>query len=538
MPTRRDWTAAFRWLQIALIVAAFALDFAHGIWQGEHDIGFHPIYRLRQSVAIAISRLRDPPLHGYLAYGSVVDALNRNGFAIDPGDAGPVLDAAGWIALFRDPARMEHALEATKDTAIDPNRPPQLIRINELAYADYIYLGFRLFGVHMSSLYYFYFLLLGVSCLLFVMEFRSSPFGMFLLLGYLAGLFFLENYVQSHGAQLASLSNSRLFEALSLLPAMHVFLLVWRRAPPTLRSLAMAAAQSGLLALLIDCRISARWQIAMIVAAAAWVVLRAIRQRRARPAERTGSVWNGTWAAGVAVVALAAHKASVSLNADPRYATESEYHSVWHEVLSGIVGASLELQRIYLGEAHGINYLDADSYNSVSRDLNARHDTGSPIAYIQDGVIYLDSERDNREYERLQRRMVFKIIREHPGLVLAEFYTKFVSQMDRFRGNRAMAWGNLAGAALIALLGALAWFGAERAAPSAAAMRNGLAGLLLVVGCSMAPVVVEPSSLSVGTLLCLVVAPVVWAAGLLAWAIGRFGMGNAAGLDAPNGASA
>jgi hypothetical protein len=520
MPARRDWTPAFRWLQIVLIVAAFGLDFAHGIRLGEHDIGFHPIYRLRQSLAIAISRLRTPPLHGYLAYGSVVDALSRNGFAIDASDPGPHLDEKGWIALFRDPARMEQALEAARDTPIDPSRPPQLMRINELAYADYIYLGFRLFGVHISSLYSFYFLLLGISCLLFILEFRGSPLCMFLLLAYLGGLFFLENYVQSQGPQFASLTNSRLFEALSLLPAMHVFLLVWRRVPPALRSLAMAAVQAAMLAFLVDCRITARWQIAMIVAAAAWVVLREIQPRRARTAGRTGSLRNGAWAAGVAAVALAAHMASISLSADTRYATESKYHGVWHEVLSGIIGASPTLQRIYLGSAHGIDFTDADSYNSVSRALNARHDTSSPISFIQDGVIYLDSTRDNREYERLQRRMVFQIIREHPFVVLEGLYNKCLSQIEQFHSNRAMAPGNLATAALMVLIGALVWLGAQRASPPAAAMWRAAGGVILVLACSVVPVIVQPSAFSVGTLLCFLIVPALCVASLLVWALG------------------
>src|SRR5262249_47983571 len=152
------------------------LDLAHGIWLGQDRIAFHPIYRVRQSMAVAISRLRDPPLHGYLAYQSVLDALNRNGFAVNANDVGPHLDFAGWRALFSDPDAVERALNEAKTTPIDTALPPQPIIINELAYADFIYIGFRLFGVHMSSLYYLCFILLGISCLLFIIEFRTSPF--------------------------------------------------------------------------------------------------------------------------------------------------------------------------------------------------------------------------------------------------------------------------------------------------------------------------------------------------------------------------
>ena len=220
------------YLLILATVLAFCFDFAHGIMLGQDRIGFHPIYRLRQGLAIAISRMHEPPLHGYLAYQSVVDALNEDGFAVLDQDKGPHLDVAGWSALLGDPARMDRALRDARDTAVDTTLEPQLVLGNELGYADYLYLGFRLFGLHMSSQYYLYFVLLGISCVLYLSQFRRSPFLVFLLLTYLAGLGFLENYAHSMGNEAATLANSRLFEALSLLPAMHIFLLVWTRAPP------------------------------------------------------------------------------------------------------------------------------------------------------------------------------------------------------------------------------------------------------------------------------------------------------------------
>ena len=66
---------------LLLIGCVFCLDVFHGIEIGQDRTAFHPIYRLRQSLAIAISRMRDPSLGGYLAYKSVVDVFNENGFA-------------------------------------------------------------------------------------------------------------------------------------------------------------------------------------------------------------------------------------------------------------------------------------------------------------------------------------------------------------------------------------------------------------------------------------------------------------------------
>src|SRR3981081_582650 len=84
-------------LQLVLVLAAFCFDFAHGIALKQHDTGFQPMFRVRQTLAVAISRMREPPLHGYLAYQSVIDGLNRNGFAFFSEDVGPHLARQGSI---------------------------------------------------------------------------------------------------------------------------------------------------------------------------------------------------------------------------------------------------------------------------------------------------------------------------------------------------------------------------------------------------------------------------------------------------------
>jgi hypothetical protein len=59
-----NWRKVCRPLQLGL---TFGLTLGHGVFIGKYDVGFHPIYRLRQTLAIAISRMQIPPSHGYLA---------------------------------------------------------------------------------------------------------------------------------------------------------------------------------------------------------------------------------------------------------------------------------------------------------------------------------------------------------------------------------------------------------------------------------------------------------------------------------------
>ncbi len=87
-----NWRKVCRPLQLRL---TFGLTLGHGVFIGKYDVGFHPIYRLRQTLAIAISRMQIPPSHGYLARQSVIDALDENGFGVFPYDKGMQLGLEG-----------------------------------------------------------------------------------------------------------------------------------------------------------------------------------------------------------------------------------------------------------------------------------------------------------------------------------------------------------------------------------------------------------------------------------------------------------
>ncbi|HTW51506.1 MAG TPA: hypothetical protein VME45_06390 [Stellaceae bacterium] len=69
-------------LLLIMIAVAFLLNFAVGVGTGQRQTLFYPMYRLRQTLAVALSIYRDPPLFGYRAYGSIDDLLVAKGFYI------------------------------------------------------------------------------------------------------------------------------------------------------------------------------------------------------------------------------------------------------------------------------------------------------------------------------------------------------------------------------------------------------------------------------------------------------------------------
>lgn len=498
------WRKVCRPLQLALVLLIFCLTLCHGIVIGQYDVGFHPMYRLRQTLAIAISRMQLPPAHGYLAYQSVVDALDENGFAVYPNDKGPHLDVAGWTALFADPVRLDAALKQATTTPIDLSLPPQLIRGNELAYADYVYVAFRLFGPHFASLYYFYFVLLGIGCILFILEFRTSPFLIFLLSAYLAGLFFLQNYAVSQGDQLATLANSRLFDALSLLPAMHIFLTIWLRLPWRTLTVATVTGQSGLLAFLIDCRTTSFWLMVMIVVGTAVIL---IEGRNGRLSERRWCQVKMGWPAAIAVALLALHIAFIRVDADERYRSETKYHIIWHEVLRGMLASNLELQRIYVGKVTKLDDgNDQIAYDALMKDINERNDDTSAAAYRRDGQIYIDADRSYLAYDQLARSLALRILIAHPLLLSESIPEKFADQIHWFTLDGAMRAANLAGALGFTAVTGLLSLICGRIRTSKLRPLRGIAAATIVLACALIPPLIEPTNLSVGTLLAFLIA--------------------------------
>jgi hypothetical protein len=499
---------------LALITCTLGLDFFHGIQLGEDRIGYLPVYRLRQSLAVALSRLHDPPLGGYLAYKSVVDVLSADGFALLDGDPGPRRDRSGISALLNDGPRLDRMIQQATDVRIDPTLPPELIRANELGLADYIYVSFRLFGTRISSLYYFLFAIVGVSCLLYAWQFREGPFLMFLLLVFAAELYFLENYARSYGSLINTVTNSRLFSGLSLLPALHILLVLWQRLPPRLFTVAAVIGQSLIFSLLLSCRLEAAWQLIMVVAVACGVALTTLLAWR-RSGEGTLMGRLGTlWPAAILILVVSTHSLVVAKSADARYAAERKGHILWHEVLMGILSTSPQLRLEYVGDTLR-TYGDEEVYTAVIRDLNARNDASSPIVRrLPNGQLTIDLMSGWGDYDKLAKSLTLRIIYQHPLAVLAVIPTKIGDQIVWFDypGAHNMAWDNVRIPIAVIAVGALVCMAAGGFAGDRQRRSSALVLIAIVLLFAMATPMIHPSELAIGTLFAYLGAIVILAA--------------------------
>ena len=503
---------------LLLVGCTFYLDIFHGMRLGQDQVAFHPIYRLRQSLAVAISRLHDPSPGGYLAYKSVVNVLNENGFALFDSEPGLRLDAAGWETLLTDGPQLNRIIRQAIDGPIDASLPPEIIQANELGYADYIYFSFRLFGDKVSSLYYFFYLIVAATCLIYILQFRKSPLLLFLLVIFLAELYFLEDYANSYGLQQQTVANSRLFSGLSLVPALHVLFVLWQRQPPRAFTVAGVSLQSLIFAFLLSCRTEVAWQIAMVAAAACGlgvVLLRPLRgQKPGHPIGRLAPLWPAV----VLLVVTAAYATIVFLKVDQRYATEPKGHIIWHEILLGIFNSSPELRREYAGTD---NVNDQEVYLAVIRDLNARNDASSPIVRkLGNGELTIDLMAGWSEYEKLVRSLTLRIVLHHPAVLVETLPAKVKHQLFWYNNpvTHSMAWANIRTPAIIIAAGALICMAAGGLTIGLADLRS--AAIIVAVLFLFASVTpwIDPGPLSIGSLFCylgIIAIAIPWLAVLL-----------------------
>jgi hypothetical protein len=396
---------------LAAIVFLFGLSMYHSYSLGQNRTMYdNPIYRWRISMAVALSELHHPPLRGFVAYRSIVDYLNQHGLAIMPGEASPLPSFESVRKLVYDPERLEKLLRSAATIPIDYNLTPVPIVGSEKGEASFYYWSFRLFGIHLTSLWYFYFLLLGLSALAFFLTFWREPSSILLLLLYLVGHLYMVDVASADIFQ--TVHNSRFLPVLGLLPSMHLALLILRRTPPQLGNVALAIFQTLLLYFVMFNRVGAAWQIGAILAIA---IIGLVSDKTIRKTAIAG------WPAALVIIGGVAFVTYQHVALDrTAYAVETRNHTFWDPLLCGTISVSPDLTALYGLEQPP--YSDTMDYFIARKYLIEHNDTTSPIAEVENGVVVGSFAMHNMgAYDQVLRKVFFQILHDHPWLVAWSF---------------------------------------------------------------------------------------------------------------------
>jgi hypothetical protein len=392
----------------------------------------NPIYRWRESIAVALSELHDPPLSGYLAYRSIRDYLVEHGLALTR--EAPNLDYQALRRLVYEPDQLEKIFQEASSTSVDYTLTPVSIGGNEKGEAAYYYWAFRIFGIHITSLWYLYFVLLGVSVVAFFAAFWRSTFCTLLLMVYLIGHLYMLDVASASPFQ--TVHNSRFLPVLALLPSMHLMLLSLRRVAPYFGAMTLAAIQAFLLFFVIFSRLEAVWQLVAVLVVSAmapplWKLVRLSWSPNAFPSI-VGQIVPNAWPAILVIIGGLGFALYQQVALDRvAYATETRTHTFWDPLLVGTISASDQLTELYgMGEPP---YSDTMGYFIARRDVMERNDTTSSIAVVQNGIVIGTFAMNNMgEFDSVLRHVFFQMASAHPWLVLKSFvYDKPLAELQK-----------------------------------------------------------------------------------------------------------
>jgi hypothetical protein len=213
----------------------------------------------------------------------------------------------------------------------------------DLGYADFYNIAFRLFGFTAYSTHYLYFTVLILSFLLFAGAFWRENLAILSLTVSLTALF-LVSTSSFFSLDVPSFAANRFLSTLALIPMLHAVHTTLRLRRLGLLEIALLAVQSVLMAFAIAARSSAQWAVIAVLVTGLFIVF----WRRPR-SEIRGRVWRRLAAFArnvrrvpylVRVVAAPATVVAIVLaagawrtaNIDDRYFWEDNYphHLVWH----------------------------------------------------------------------------------------------------------------------------------------------------------------------------------------------------------------
>lgn len=333
-----------RWLNLCaalLTIVATAAAYYDGLNQRMHRVAPDSIEVIAQSASIDISQ-RLFGTTGYVGRTEVLQTLFNEGFT----GRQEILDKLG----IQHPAntemaeRLNEAIQKAlnlKDLPANPsfsNRQLFVPEANDPGIVDYVSWSFEIFGFRIEALYYFYFLVLGASIVLFLICFHADAVPLVTLSALMVGFLLLVNSHIFEGVWLRAVHNQRFLTSLCFVPYLHLLftLLVYRR--PTWPRVVVTVLQAGLFVFVMFTRSSALWLVlalALIIGLNSLFRLGAIQdEKKTTRLAKLALSWPMIVLTG-GIVSSAIYKVSI-LHPIYSIGVFVPYHMVWHNAYMGL----------------------------------------------------------------------------------------------------------------------------------------------------------------------------------------------------------
>jgi len=316
----------FRWLAVGIICVALFASFRIGLVRGLSDsIGQASWGRVLFAVGAAITEMEHGG-YGYTTSNAVETVLIYAGLGSDS----EILAKLG--TKFPDNLKNTTLMNAAIDKAVHfkwPFNPNEQVRGgggDDLGFVDYARLSFYLFGFRISSLYFTYFIIFGISVWAFVHAFRDRPdrLALIVVASVANGLVLASGLMNPE--KLGAVADPRFLGVLAVVPGLHLCCLMLDEPAPSPKSAILAVLQSVILIFTFWIRASAVWVIFATTLLAVILTTYELRSHKFKLLR--------LWSIGIFASIWALQAVYVSIVLHPVYKQKGEitHHVLWHSV--------------------------------------------------------------------------------------------------------------------------------------------------------------------------------------------------------------
>ena len=330
----------------------FIATFQAGIDRGMHQlVSLEGYGRVLSAVATVMTQERFG-VGGYALSDCIYSDLERRGFTAQPEIAKQlgVTVPQNLRAPFLDQALadMERELPNVPDACKTALRG---LGADDVGYVDFAKIAFSLFGLHVRSFYYLFFLIYGLTLLCALIERLKDRAGQIIILGTAAlvyvSCYFSDFLLLPEPAGSGNMVNPQFMPVLALIPGVHLLLILvekpqrnwWWIANARLYRWRIASVifQALVIFFAIHIRASAAWWLGAFVVAAVVLLVIALREVRTRGKLGRSSIYRAVsaqWPALLSLLVIVLGVKAVAWSLHPVYRQGGwlQHHALWHSI--------------------------------------------------------------------------------------------------------------------------------------------------------------------------------------------------------------
>jgi hypothetical protein len=382
------------------------------------------IGRYQFAISATLTKLRFG-ISGFVYSPGIYNALKAGGLSEDQ-DINHFLSDIHALDNLRSPSLIQHAIDTARTANVPA--PANVMQgghyrdlrgfVNDdLGVATLVRMAFALFGENLPGVTYTYFLILGISVLLYTMAYYYRPAPMAALALMAVALYLICSSALIN-FEVLDVKDTRFLGTLAAIPVLHVLVaLVSSRTMKALDYILLAA-QSAIFAFAIHLRVSVGWAVIGLILLILGVSLYQICYGRWQ--WRTVLNWRRPWSLPVFAVVfgtLALGHILASMAVHPLYSTEGDltHHQFWYGVYYSLA-INPDWDKRFLKSVNGAQGDDMPA--ETLRLAIAKLPAEEQKQYMND---YYNSFNHSGG-EVLLRRLFFEFVRQHPRFAFDLFF--------------------------------------------------------------------------------------------------------------------